>query len=112
MTTENPYTPPAAKVGERGAHRMKTRIQKFSPHQNAKVFAVLMAVSSLIFLVPFALFANAIVPDGQALPMSTLLLVPVVYLVFGYISVVIGCCLYNLLVKLTGGIEFETQNVE
>lgn len=91
---------------------MKTRVQRFSPHQNAKVFAVLMAVSSLVFVVPFTLLASAFAPKGSGFPAFIVLLFPVIYLVFGYISVAIGCWVYNLLAKFTGGIEFEAQSVE
>jgi len=34
---------------------MKKQIVRFSPHQNAKVSAILMAVGSLVFLVPMSL---------------------------------------------------------
>jgi len=91
---------------------MKTRIQKFSPHQNAKVFAALMAVMSLVVAVPLMLFASAMLPGGRTFSMSAVLLLPIMYFIFGYISVVIGCWVYNLLAKFTGGIEFETQSVE
>jgi len=108
----NPYNPPSARIEEGGAQRMKTRIQKFSPHQNAKVFAVLMAVTSLIFVVPFMLLFSAMSPGMKALPVSSMLIIPIVYLIFGYISVVIGCWVYNLLAKFTGGIEFEAHSIE
>ena len=91
---------------------MKTRIQKFSPHQNAKVFAVLMAVTSLIFMLPFALYVNAVVPFKETFSIASLILVPLVYLIFGYIAVAIACLVYNLLAKFTGGIEFETLSAE
>ena len=91
---------------------MKTRVHRFSPHQNAKVFAVLMAISSLIFVIPFMLFANFMAPQGSGFPAFMVLAFPVIYLVFGYIFVAIGCWVYNLLAQFTGGIEFETQAVE
>lgn len=91
---------------------MKTRIDRFSPHQNGKVFAVLMAVSSLVFLVPFMLIAAATAPAGHGFPLFMVAVFPVVYLVFGYLFVLVGCWIYNILVKYTGGIEFETRAVE
>ena len=43
-------------------------------------------------------------------PKLMLLVMPVLYLFFGYIMTVIGCAIYNLIVvKLVGGIEFETE---
>jgi len=35
---------------------MKKQIRRMSPHQNGKVAGILMAVSSLIFFVPFSPF--------------------------------------------------------
>lgn len=87
---------------------MKQQVARFSPHQNGKVFAVLMAVSSLVFIVPFGLFAMVSAPEGARGPMSMFLVMPFIYLVFGYISVAIGCAVYNFMFKYIGGIEFES----
>jgi len=32
---------------------------------------------------------------------------PIIYLVMGYLSVAVGCWLYNVMFKHIGGIEFE-----
>ncbi|MDQ6630018.1 MAG: hypothetical protein M3Z29_16460 [Pseudomonadota bacterium] len=87
---------------------MKQQIARLSPHQNAKVAAVMMAVSSLILAVPFLLIASAFSPVGRGAPLWGIIVIPLVYLVFGYIFMVIGCAIYNVLVPFTGGIEFET----
>jgi hypothetical protein len=89
---------------------MRVQIQKFSPHQNAKVFAVLFAVSSLVFVVPFIVVAGLAAPKDQGPPMLLVLLFPLMYLVFGYVSVAVACRLYNVMFKHIGGIEFEHQN--
>jgi len=34
---------------------------------------------------------------------------PFIYLIFGYISVAIGCALYNVMFKYIGGFEFEAR---
>jgi hypothetical protein len=91
---------------------MKTRVQRLSPHQNGKVFAVMSAVGSLVFVVPFMLIAGAMAPKDANFPVFVALLFPLFYLVFGYVFVVAGCWLYNLLARFTGGIEFEAQSVE
>jgi hypothetical protein len=88
---------------------MKQQIARLSPHQNGKVFAVLMAVTSLIFLLPFVLLFSSFAPAREGPPMLMILLLPLFYLVFGYISVAIGCAIYNLIYKLVGGIEFESK---
>ena len=90
---------------------MKQQISRMSPHQNAKVSAVLMALVSLIMIVPFALIMTTVaaVTGVKALGMSMgmLILFPVAYLVLGYIMTVIGCAIYNVVVKMTGGLEFD-----
>jgi hypothetical protein len=91
---------------------MKQQIARFSPHQNGKVFAILMTVGSLIFLVPFMLLAFATAPAEARPPVLFFLAMPVIYLVMGYISVAIGCAIYNALFKHIGGIEFEARGVD
>ena len=91
---------------------MKQQIARLSPHQNGKVFAVLALVSSLLFMIPFMLFALASTPAEARPPLFMLLGMPILYLAFGYISVAIGCAVYNALYKHIGGIEFETRAVD
>lgn len=88
---------------------MKMQITRLSPHQNGKVFGVLAAISSLILMVPFFLIFAATMPSAApgTPPAFTFLLIPVAYLVFGYLSVAVGCLIYNLLFRAVGGIEFE-----
>jgi uncharacterized membrane protein len=91
---------------------MKVRILRFSPHQNAKVIAILMAVSSLIFAVPMMVITGIFAPKEAGFPFTMTILIPFFYLIFGYISVAISCLVYNLLAKYTGGIEFENQHID
>lgn len=86
---------------------MKHQIARFSPHQNAKVFAVLMAVGSLVFLVPFMLLTIGMAPQGAAPPWAFVIALPLIYLVFGYLSVALACWIYNVMYPHIGGIEFE-----
>ncbi|UUZ71854.1 hypothetical protein LP415_24445 [Polaromonas sp. P1(28)-8] len=86
---------------------MKKQIERFSPHQNA---AVLMAVSSLVFVVPFMLIASSFAPQGAGRSALAVLAFPVMYLVIGYLSVAIGCWVYNLLFPYIGGIEFQARD--
>ena len=95
---------------------MKIQISRLSPHQNAKVFAVLMAIASLLFVVPM-FFAFQFMPMGvdargnPVEPPSALfaLLFPFMYLVMGYVMVIAGCWLYNVMFKLLGGFEYEIR---
>lgn len=91
---------------------MKQQIARFSPHQNAKVFAILMALGSFVFLVPFMLIAFATAPAEARPPLLFFLGMPIVYLVVGYVMVAIGCAVYNALYKYVGGIEFEVRGVD
>jgi hypothetical protein len=91
---------------------MKQQVTRVSPHQTAKVAAVLMAVTSLIFIIPFALIGSiagsAMGMGGAGRSLMFIIIAPICYLVFGYIATVISCALYNVLVPFTGGFEYET----
>lgn len=95
---------------------MQKQIKRLSLHQNGKVFGVLMGITSLIFLMPMFLVMSFSMPhldqhgNPVYFPGFIFLIMPFFYLVFGYISVVMGCFIYNLLVKYIGGIEFELED--
>lgn len=95
---------------------MKTQIKCLNPHQNGKVFAVLMAFSSLIIFVPMAILMSFFAPNvdqhgnSVAFPIVMFIVMPFFYLIFGYIFVAIGCKIYNFFYQFVGGIEFELEN--
>ena len=95
---------------------MKQQIKRMSPHQNGKVFGVLMALTSLVFAIPMFLFFSMmhfpVDQNGHHMgpPAFMFLLFPILYLVFGYIFTVIWCVIYNFVVRFTGGIEFELES--
>lgn len=89
---------------------MKTTVNRLSTHQNAKVFAVLFALTSLVFLVPFALIAVVAGPRGSGPGLVFIVLMPLLYLVIGYLMVAFSCWLYNVMVPHIGGIEFESDS--
>jgi len=89
---------------------MKIEIRRLSAHQNAKVLAVIMTVGSLFFLLPVMLVAGSLAPQEVPFPWVMLLVLPVVYLVFGYLMTLIGCGIYNVLARFTGGLEFSTSD--
>lgn len=88
---------------------MKQQVVRLSPHQNGKVFAVLMAIGSLVFLVPLFLMFSVIAPSQARPPLLMLFMMPLMYLVLGYVMVAIGCALYNFMFRHIGGIEFESE---
>ena len=99
---------------------MKIQINRFSTHQTAKVFALLMAVSSLLFILPFMLISFLVpappTPKGASLPttvFSTMFLImPIFQGIMGYLMVRFGLWIYNLLSPKVGGFEFEYKTIE
>lgn len=91
---------------------MNQQIARLSPHQNGKVMAVLMALFALVFFAPFMLLASAFAPGDSRFPFWMLIVMPVIYLVFTYISVAIACLVYNAMVPFLGGIEYEPRSSE
>jgi hypothetical protein len=113
MVRKEMHMPLCGTISFKGAI-MKIQIKRFAPHQNAKVIAVLMAVSSLMLFVPVYLLFTIVPPvEGQPRPPAFMFLIlPLVYLVMGYLMVAIGCALYNVVCKSTGGIEYEADSKE
>ena len=88
---------------------MKQKISRLSPHQNAKVAAVLSAVASLIFVVPIYLLGSFAGAETKGMPMWLTCILPVFYLIVMFITTVIACALYNVIVPMTGGIEHDAS---
>ena len=57
---------------------------------------------------PLYLLFAAIAPAGQRPSLMVMLAMPVLYLVFGYAVVAIGCAVYNAMYAYVGGIEYES----
>lgn len=93
---------------------MKRRIRKISPHQTAKVFAVLYLIMGLIFaVVAYALKSLVPVVGEQGAQMSTafILLMPILYAVIGYVSTAVACGVYNMVSGWVGGIEITVEEL-
>ena len=91
---------------------MKQQIARLSPHQNAKVAAVVWAIISLIFVIPMSLSFLLVSPQAHGGPFAGgfFLIMPVIYLIFGYLFTAFACWIYNLLVKYIGGFEYEARD--
>ena len=63
---------------------------------------VTSASLALLILVP-------VLAGAQGMPLWAILILPVFYLIVGYIMTVIICALYNVLAPMTGGIEYESN---
>lgn len=92
---------------------MKMQIKRFSPHQNAKVMAILMTLAFAFIMAPLTILMSIMMPEHDMagnpveVPYGLLGLMGVFYLVFGYLSIALGCWLYNLMTPKIGGLEFE-----
>ena len=90
---------------------MIQEVRRIKPFSLAKVTAALSFIMSLIFFIPFLIFAifgsdreNATdFIDGFVLAM------PVFYFIFGYIFGLISGFVYNLVAKYMGGIKLELE---
>jgi ABC-type multidrug transport system fused ATPase/permease subunit len=95
---------------------MKKQIRRLSPHQNGKVFGILMAVASLVFVVPMFLIMLFVAPavdqhgNPVIFPKFLIIVFPILYLVFGYVATAIGSAIYNFLYNYIGGFEFEVED--
>jgi hypothetical protein len=87
---------------------MRQQIVSLSVHQTARVLAVMYALMGLILL-PILLVATMVGEDGPGIGLGLALFLPVLYGIFGYIFVAIGCWLYNLVASRLGGIELEVR---
>ncbi|MCC1496779.1 hypothetical protein [Alcanivorax sp. 1008] len=93
---------------------MTKSIVKVSAHKAALTFSCVMALSSIVFLVPMSLlFLNAPMHDANGNPVNPapfwimLVVMPIIYLIMGYIMTIIGAWIYNFVSRFTGGIQFE-----
>lgn len=102
---------------------MKKQIKRLSPHQNGKVFGILMALMTLPFMLPMFMMMSFAVPHmdhymdgnelvGMGFPTIFMFIAPLIYLLIGYIFVAIWCLLYNFIQRFVGGFEFEVFDQE
>ena len=100
---------------------MKVQIKNFSPHQTAKVFAILIVVSMLLIMIPMSLIVSfGPAPVDQSgneinvgFPFGMMFLVmPIIQGLFGYLMIRVGIWVYNKLYARIGGIEFEFEDLK
>jgi hypothetical protein len=92
---------------------MKKQLTRVSPLRAGIVLGATYALLGLI-LVPFFLLASAFGKTQTSFPMAGPVLAIfflVFYAIFGFIVGVIGAAVYNLVAKITGGLEFEVEDV-
>jgi hypothetical protein len=97
---------------------MKTQISRLSPHQNGKVFGIVMAVTTLLVGAPVFTFISFMdTSEAEKSRASELVIFfpyifAIVYLIFGYLTGLIGSAVYNVVYKYIGGFEFEQKDRE
>ena len=94
-------------------HTMKKQLTYVTPTQAGIVLGALYGFIALI-IAPFALLVALFGNGDDASHFGRVLFsifLPVLYAVVGFISGIIVAALYNLIVKWTGGIEFEVRDV-
>jgi hypothetical protein len=91
-------------------HTMKKQLTYVTPTQAGIVLGALYGFIALI-IAPFALLVALFAKDASGSHVLFSIFLPVLYAVVGFISGIIVAALYNLIVKWTGGIEFEVRDV-
>ena len=95
---------------------MKRRLKRIGPLTAGTTLAVIMGCFGL-FLMPFFLVMSLVMAHAPNMPrgfpfifgLGFALVAPVMYAVIGFLQGVIGAFIYNLVSKVTGGIEVEVE---
>ncbi len=87
---------------------MRKRIKRIAPVQLGKLLAVVYALFSII-IVPFMLIVTLATPKGNGPGWIFILIMPVLYIVMGFIGGIISAFIYNFSAKFVGGIEIEFE---
>lgn len=88
---------------------MRKRIVRISPLQAGKVFAVLYGLISISMTLMAGLSPHLGSTTTQPFPWGLFALMPVAYVVAGFIFTDFAAWLYNLVAGWTGGIEFVME---
>ncbi len=89
-------------------------ITYIAPHKTALTVAVVVAIASLVMMIPmilmFALIPVEAEGQGMASVFSVMMIVmPWMQVVFAYLIVAVMAWLYNLVARRTGGISYESS---
>jgi len=95
---------------------MTTRISSIGIMQTAKTMAGLYGFIGIIGgVVAFVFYlvapARSVGGPGILMAILALILLPIIYAIFGYIAIAIGAWIYNFVASKTGGVEFTTTNI-
>jgi len=70
-----------------------------------------MAVLYFVISIPFALLMLALPVATGAFPGWMVIVMPIAYLIFGFLFSLVGAWIYNLVARMVGGFEFTTVEV-
>lgn len=105
---------------------MRLKMKRIAPLPAGKMLGALYGVMALL-IVPFMLMFMALGSfaarshggaDAPPLPLmfgmgvGFLVMLPVFYALMGFVTGLIGACVYNLLTKWVGGFEFDFESLE
>ena len=90
---------------------MKKRLTRIAPLRAGIMLACLYGMFGLIFL-PIFIFATRAIPEGSGSGMGIIFAVTLLifYAFGGFVAGIIFAALYNLIAKLTGGLQFEVSD--
>ena len=91
--------------------KMKKQVTRISLLQSAKVAAALYFVMSLPFIAIMAVVASFAPRGAMGMGMATLIIIPVMYALFGFLFSLLGGWIYNVVAGQIGGFEFTTTEV-
>ncbi len=92
---------------------MKKQIVRVSVFQSAKVMAALYVAMTIPLMLIGALFMSRLPGGGMGMfgGVMMLVLMPVLYGVFGFLFSLLGGWIYNMIASQIGGFEFTTEEV-
>ncbi len=88
------------------------RVKRFGVFQTAKVAGVIYFLISAVVLIPIGLMFSMFKIGSMPFPFSGgifFFVLPFFYSFLGFLFTALGCAVYNLVVKWTGGIEVEIE---
>ena len=118
---ETPYQTPSSQSVSSPISGGKKRLKSVNPVRAGLVLGVLYSVLifiAMLIIIPFGLTGlfsgRSSIGGAEAAGMGIgmLILGPIIYGVVGFIGGVISAWVYNLVAKLTGGLEFTLEDVQ
>lgn len=90
---------------------MRKQITHVSVLQTAKVAAVMWFVMSVLMIVVVAI-PTMMISGQMRMPGFMLVVMPLIYVGFGFVFTVIGAWVYNVTASIIGGVEFTTTDID